>query len=274
ARIMAQTGRSDVAADEFRHVLQRDPRNADAWFGLSYLDDCYLKPIDGASIADVLSARSVDDPAREKLYFALAKAFEVQQDYERAFDYFRRANEFGRRRAPWNPERAHARVESIKRAFSELTMPTVTGDYGSEAIFIVSLPRSGSTLLEQILASHPDVEGANEIQSLALTIEAESRSRGLPFPGWVSEEGPQDWNRLGQEYLSRAEHWRHGKPRFTDKNLENWLIAGAALLMLPGTRVILLQRDFVETCLACYRQSFGNSRGFTCDLEAMADYCS
>ncbi|MEO8460859.1 MAG: sulfotransferase, partial [Dokdonella sp.] len=142
---------------------------------------------------------------------------------------------------------------------------------GDEVIFIVSLPRSGSTLTEQILASHPEVEGGNELPDLQRILEAESRRRRKPFPVWVGEATPADWQRMGEEYLARTARWREKRPRFTDKLPRNWLQAGAALAMLPAARIVNSRRDALETCFACYRQLFAE-HGFCYDIEDMAAY--
>ena len=104
-------------------------------------------------------------------------------------------------------------------------------------------------------------------------IDAETRRRASAFPLWVPDATAQDWQRLGQEYLARTARWRRAKPRFTDKSLVTWYLVGAALAMLPAARVVVVRRDPVETCLACYRQLFTEQSGFTCDLDEMADYC-
>jgi hypothetical protein len=145
---------------------------------------------------------------------------------------------------------------------------------GHEAILIASIPRSGSTLVEQILASHPEVEGANEIRDLRELIDAETSRRESAFPLWVNTAEASDWQRLGREYLARTERWRTSKPRFTDKSLVSWYLVGAALAMLPAARVVVVRRDPVETCLGCYRQCFSEASGFACDLNETALYCA
>jgi hypothetical protein len=164
-------------------------------------------------------------------------------------------------------------VDAILRIFANEMPPPLDPELGREAILIVSIPRSGSTLVEQILASHPEVEGANEIKDMPEVIDAESRRRRSAFPLWAPDASAEDWQRLGNEYLARTAPWRKSKPRFTDKSLVTWYLVGAALTMLPAARVVIVRRDPVETCLACYRQCFTEQTGFTCDLDEMADYC-
>jgi hypothetical protein len=128
-------------------------------------------------------------------------------------------------------------------------------------------------LIEQILASHPEVEGANEIIDLPAILDGESRQCGRAWPVWVPGATPVDWQRLGTDYLARTARWRECKPRFTDKNLATWKHVGAALAMLPAARVVVVRRDPVEACLACYRQWFASGTQFAYDLDEMADYC-
>ena len=137
---------------------------------------------------------------------------------------------------------------------------------------MVCLPRSGSTLTEQILASHPEVVGGDEVQALPDILDEESRRRGLPFPQWVPAATAADWHRLGEEYLARTSRWRSQRPRFTDKNVSNWAFVGAALAMLPGARVVNSRRDPLETCFAGYRQLFATGVHFSYDLDDMVDY--
>jgi sulfotransferase family protein len=155
--------------------------------------------------------------------------------------------------------------------FSDLA-PAEQSTFGSEAIFIVSLPRSGSTLVEQIIAAHPDVEGAGELPDLSIVIEEESHRRGRPFPTWATEADAADWHRLGARYLERTERWRQRRPRFTDKSLLNAPYVGAAAAMLPGARFVDCRRDPVETALSCYRQWFAQGQAWSYAIDDIAAF--
>jgi tetratricopeptide (TPR) repeat protein len=274
ARAHANLGQVNAAVTEFREVLRRDPANAEGWFGLSNLNVVRFDAADGASLRRALKRQDLSDRDRELLGFALAKALENQGDYAHAFEEFRTANASRRRRVRWDAAGEHKRVEAIQRLFARDLPTPIDSQFGKEAILIVSIPRSGSTLVEQILASHPEVEGANEIKDLKQVVDAETARRNSAFPLWVPEATAQDWQRLGGEYLARTARWRQAKPRFTDKSLVTWYLVGAALAMLPAARVIVVRRDPVETCLGCFRQCFSEASGFACDLDEMADYCA
>jgi tetratricopeptide (TPR) repeat protein len=273
AKAQASLGQVDDAVAGFREILRLDPGNAEGWFGLSNLNTVRFDAADTASLHQAL-ARSGQSPRhRELLGFTLAKALEDQGDYMRAFERFRQANASRRQRVRWDAAGEHRRVEAIRRIFAQDMPPPLDPELGREAILIVSVPRSGSTLVEQILASHPEVEGANEIKDMSQVIDAETHRRRSAFPLWAPDASAADWQRLGREYLTRTAPWRKAKPRFTDKSLVTWYLVGAARSMLPAARVVVVRRDPVETCVACFRQCFTELSGFTCDLDEMADYC-
>ncbi len=273
ARTHANLGQVDAAVAEFREVLRREPANAEGWFGLSNLNVVRFDVADAASLQRSLKREDLSHRDRELLGFALAKALENQGDYAQAFEEFRAANASRRRRVKWDAPGEHKRVDAILRVFAGEMPAPIDARLGNEVILIVSIPRSGSTLVEQILASHPEVEGANEIKDMTQVIDAETARRKSAFPLWVPDATAEDWQRLGREYLGRTARWRQTKPRFTDKSLVTWYAVGAALAMLPAARVIVVRRDPVETCLGCFRQCFSENSGFACDLDEMADYC-
>jgi tetratricopeptide (TPR) repeat protein len=274
ARAQANLGEVNAAIAEFREVLRRDPANAEGWFGLSNLNVIRFDAADTSALQRALQRENLPHRDRELLGFGYAKALESQGDYAQAFEAFRAANASRRRRVRWDAAGEHRRVEAIQRVFANGTSQPIDARLGNEAILIVSIPRSGSTLVEQILASHPEVEGANEIKDMKQIIDAETGRRDSAFPLWVPAATPEDWHRLGREYLAHTARWRQAKPRFTDKSLVTWYLVGAALAMLPAARVVVVRRDPVETCLGCFRQCFSEASGFACDLDEMADYCA
>ena len=274
ARAYAGLGRTGAAVAEFREVVQRDPDSADGWYGLSL--NTVFDAADTAHLQQVCARGDLPARTHYLFGFALAKALEDQGDHARAFEVLGEANASQRAslRVQWNAAEEHRLIDAIQDAFAQPVSPSPDPTAGEEAILVTGMPRSGSTLVEQILASHPDVEGANEISDMLQLIQVESRRRGTAFPLWTSGATAQDWQRLGQEYLARTERWRAAKPRFTDKNLLGWHYVGAALAMLPAARVIIVRRDPVETCLACYRHCFTDVASFACDLDDLADYCA
>ena len=279
--VLARLGVADIATmqgdiphavAEYRHVLRQQPERAEAWHGLANLKTESLGPADIELIRRALGQSNLPSDTRVMLGFSLFRALEDQHDYAGAFAALREANADKRRQVDWDAAVERAQIDRIMQAFRAPLPTPIDPALGHEVIFIASMPRSGSTLVEHILATHPDVEGANEIADLPQVIENESRRRGLPFPQWVSAATVDDWHRLGQDYLTRTARWREQRPRLTDKNVTNWPLLGAAHLMLPGAKIIHCHRDPVETCFSCYRQLFRDGLHYSYDLDEMAEH--
>lgn len=273
ADAQASIGWVDEASSELRGLLKAHPEQAHAWFALANLKVVPLTGDDVALLRQRFESASTAAEDRVLFGFALARALEDQDDYPASFEVLQQANRLQRQRVRWNAAQHRAQTGAIERAFAADLPAPIDSRRGSEVIFIASIPRSGSSLIEQILASHPEVEGANEIIDLPAILDGESRQCGRAWPVWVPGATPVDWQRLGTDYLARTARWRERKPRFTDKNLATWKHIGAALAMLPAARVVVVRRDPVEACLACYRQWFASGTQFAYDLDEMADYC-
>lgn len=269
-----QTSQGDIAdaAANYRAVLRHETGHVNAWLALANLRTVPLTQHDANALRRALRAPATTVDARIALGFALARALDDQGDHAAAFDALGQANALKRRHVDWDTATMQADVDAILAAFAEPTTVANEETLGQEVIFIVCLPRSGSSLTEQILASHPQVAGAGELTDLHQVIDAESRRRGQPFPLWVGAATAADWSRLGRDYLARTREWRHLRPRCTDKNVINWQFVGAALAMLPGARIVNSRRDAVETCLGCYRVLFNQGNFFSYDLDDMAAY--
>ncbi len=262
-------GRIEEAVAEYRAAIAQQPHAGMSWWGLADIKTQRFDDDDVVRLRRALKHPGATDDDRVAMGFALAKAFDERGLYADSLSALARAHAIVRARKRWDAPAYAARVAAILNAF---TPPRVGAaePLGHEVIFIVSMPRSGSTLVEQVLASHSQVAGGGELADLPLVLTEESQRRGKPFPQFINSMQPQDWERLGRRYLERTARWRKTHPRFTDKMPSNWLYVGAALAMLPAARIIIGRRDPLETCLSCYRQHLANNeytRTFT-DLAA------
>ena len=264
-------GRAEEAAAEYRRVLGR-PEAIRAWLRIANMRTVRFTDEETAQLERLYASPSLSEDDRIIIGFSLAKALEDAGRYAEAFTELSSANAIKRRQLEWNAQDFSARTDAIMQVFSRRPASASPPDLGREVIFIVSLPRSGSTLTEQILASHPDVEGASELPDLGNVLDEESRRTGLEFPLWVPRATPADWRRLGERYLERTARFRRERGRFTDKAPSNWRFVGAAMAMLPGARFVNCRRDPLETCLACFRQLFPHGLAFTYDFQELAAY--
>jgi tetratricopeptide (TPR) repeat protein len=270
ADIFTIRGNIAQAVAEYRKVLAMQPAQEHAWQCLANLKTEPLTLEDAKQIQRVLQNQQLAPDVRVSLGFSLYKALEDQHQYSEAFQALSEANSLKRRLVQWDAAVEHAHIESIVEAFRRpLPVPSDPA-LGQEVIFIASLPRSGSTLVEHILASHPLVEGANEIPDLSQVLDEESKRRGKVFPLWVADATAEDWLRLGKSYLARTDRWRARRPIFSDKGLQNWQWIGAIRAMLPGAKIIDCHRDPIETCFACYRQLFSEGIHYSYDLRDLA----
>ena len=272
ARSLQVMGRIDDTAAEYRELIRRNRELPSAWFGLMDIKTLRLDAAERSALKATCHDARWNDLERSMLGYALGRACEDAGEYADAVEAFDMANRLARRRVTWDGVGWTRQVDDIALAFDHVT-ESAPADLGTEVIFIVGLPRSGTTLVEQILATHPMVEGANELPDLAVIIGEESRRRQMPFPNWAPRANAADWERLGRDYLQRTARWRLDKPIHSDKMPENWPYTAAIRVMLPGARIIDSRRDPVETAWSCFKQLFGPNRvAYSYDVDELAQY--
>ncbi|WP_440224080.1 tetratricopeptide repeat-containing sulfotransferase family protein [Dokdonella sp. MW10] len=271
ARCLQMLGRVDEAAAQYRAMIRSGQRVAECWFALVDMKAVVLSDDDWKALSRVAEQPRLPEYDAILLGFTLARALEDRGLHDEAFNAFERANERVRRRAGWDAAGHAVFVDDIMLAFPPTHEPHV--DRGREVIFLVGLPRSGSTLVEEVLAMHPLVEGASELPTLPALLERESKARRKSFPEWCGDATEADWARLGKAYLDETARWRGQRPLSTDKLPDNWKYLGAIRRMLPGARIVDCRRDPVETCWSCYKQLFAPGlAGFAYSLDDLASY--
>jgi Flp pilus assembly protein TadD len=264
-------GNFDAAEQELRAILRENARDGDAWLALV---DLGVRASEGdietmrAAVAD----ERVAGRSRVALRFALARALEDASRHDEAWDHYLDANRDVQRAEPWDAAAERERCARLAAAF-ETAAVSAPDDLGSEVVFIVGLPRSGTTLAEQILASHPEVSAGGELGALSAVLEAECGRRGVAIEAWAPDATADDWERLGRDYLARTSALRADRARSTDKRPGNWRFLGAIRRMLPGARVVICRRDPVETALGSFVRLFApGTQRFSYDLDDIASY--
>jgi Tfp pilus assembly protein PilF len=251
-------GRGDEAARLYRQLVAEQPTAGMAWWGLANIKTTPLGAVDVDNLRAALRDTRAGDDDRIAMGFALARALHDQGRRAESLEALAQANAIARGRLRWNAVAFTAAIDAIARAFADVA-GAADAQLGHEAVFVVGLPRSGTTLVEQILASHSRVQGAGELPDLPLLINQESARRGQAFPAWVGAVTPADWSELGRRYLARTAHWRAQRPCFVDKLPNNWIYIAAIRAMLPGARIVVCRRDALETTFSCYRQHFAGN---------------
>ncbi len=261
-------GRFADAEALFRRVLEQKPRMAAAWAALVTLRKMTPADSDWLRAARELGDSGVTPLEAADLRFAIGKYHDDLDEFDEAFRNFEGANAILKEIAiKYDRKGRDGFVDEMLRLYTKDTIAAI-GDGGSESskpVFVVGMPRSGTTLAEQILASHPSVFGAGEMDfwyAFTRTHEAEVREELLD---------PAKRKKLANDYLRLLES-RGDAARVVDKTTVNSDYIGIIYSVFPNTRFIYLQRDPIDTCLSCYFQHFGTALSFTMDLSDLAHY--
>ncbi len=273
-------GRQSEAVDAYRRAAQAEPTLGDAYWSLANLKTYRF---DDAQIDAMKEQAASDALGREDFFhlcFALGKALEDRGAYDDAFWYYQRANVVRRGFLRYDADALHAETEAQKRTFTRAFAASIAPAHAVEGqptpIFIVGLPRAGSTLLEQILASHSQVEGTQELPDV-MAIARRLSGRQAPqdpseYPDVLTRMDGAQREALGEEYLARTAPHRSGAPYFIDKMPNNFLHVGLIFAMLPQAIVIDARRNPMDCCFSGYKQLFARGQNFTYSLTEIGRY--
>jgi tetratricopeptide (TPR) repeat protein len=267
--MLKTVGRQAEAIAAYRKALSIRPELGEAWWSLANLKTVKFDQSDIASMTSALERQDLRDDNRFHLGFALGKAMHDAGMPDAAFDHYSKANALRLKNHPYKPEDISAAVDRcIAKITADAFAQRAGGCEARDPIFIVGMPRAGSTLIEQILSSHSAVEGTSELPD----IPAISRKLGL-YPKAILEASEDERRSLGQEYLKRAGvQRRSGRPFFIDKLPNNWLFVPFIHLILPNAKIIDARRHPIACCFSNFRQHFARGQSFTYDLEHVGRY--
>jgi tetratricopeptide (TPR) repeat protein len=272
-------GRQADAVSAYRAALRLRPALGEAWWSLANLKTVPFDSADMALMEAELARPGLDREDRLHLLFALGKACEDAGDFAAAFRNYDQANALQRETLGYDPDELSGHVARCKALLSASFFAAHAGG-GSERpdpIFIVGLPRSGSTLIEQILASHSQVEGTQELADLGVIAERlggnARRLSESAYPDILAALAPPELKALGEEYLARAKPYRKtAAPFFVDKMPNNFAHVGLIQLILPNARIIDARRHPVGCCFSAFKQHFASGQPFTYGLDHLARY--
>ncbi|HEX8482772.1 MAG TPA: sulfotransferase [Allosphingosinicella sp.] len=277
--VLKTLGRRDEGVAAYRRAIALAPALGEAWWSLANLKTVKLGEEDVAAMTAALDAPGLAQEDRFHLHFALGKALEDLGDAERAFAHYAEGNRLRRESIAYDPDEIEDHVE---RSAALLTRALFDARQGQgcpapDPIFILGMPRAGSTLIEQILASHPDVEGTMElpdIPALARKVGGRKlRSEQGSYPERLAELSPAELAVLGEEYLERTRVQRKtGRPFFIDKMPNNWAHSGFIHLILPNARIIDARRHPLACGFSNFKQHFARGQGFSYDLADLGRY--
>jgi tetratricopeptide (TPR) repeat protein len=270
-------GRQEEGIAAYRRCIALAPNSGAAYWSLANLKTFRFAPSDVAAIQAQLAGGVPSPDDRVQLHFALGKALEDAASYEASFQHYAEANRLRRASAAYDAQRTTARLERSRQILTREFFSARRG-YGADAadpIFIVGLPRAGSTLLEQILASHSAVEGTMELPdiiSMARALAAEARGVS-PYPALLADLSALQCRALGERYITQTRVQRRTrKPYFIDKMPNNFAYLGFIQLILPNARIIDARRHPLACCFSVFKQHFARGQQFAYDLEDLGRY--
>ena len=280
--MLKTVGRQDEAIAAYRRAIDIGPTLGEAWWSLANLKTVRFSEADMAAMTAALDASGLDENDRLHLHFALGKGNEDASRDADAFMHYESGNRLRAAQLRYSADENSAHVDACETLFTADFLRE-KADHGCDAadpIFILGMPRAGSTLLEQILSSHPAVEGTTELPDIiAIAHKLRSSERdgrdGVinRYPELLAALPPERLRALGEEYLSRTRIQRSsGKPFFIDKMPNNWAHVGLIRLILPRARIIDARRHPLACGFSNFKQHYARGQAFAYSLETIGRY--
>jgi tetratricopeptide (TPR) repeat protein len=274
--VLTSLGRLREAAEAYGKAIKIDPKNIRGYFGLAQsMTFGPDEPILARMEALDAKGKGLSKADRIYLGFALGKAYADSKDYPSAFRHFSAANAAKRAGIDYDERENMALFTAIEDVFSADLMAAKSGggDVSRRPIFILGMPRSGTTLIEQILASHPAVHGGGELKSFGDAVASVCKARtAMAYPEAIPALDRNGITAIGADYLRRVIALAPNAERITDKLPANFLFAGLIHLASPNAVIVHSVRDPVDTCLSCYTNLFGEPQNHTYELGEIGRY--
>jgi tetratricopeptide (TPR) repeat protein len=266
--IFKERGKFDDAMAHYGRAITIRPDYAEAHFNRAEIKSFEPGHAEFAALEALAGSDNLSADKALYIHFALAKALEDIGDYGRAFEHLREGNALKRRQLNYEETGVLKLFQRISTVFNSSIFDRFAGqgDLSSLPVFVVGMPRSGSTLIEQILASHPQIHGAGELTAL------EKMTDGNQFPEYVPHLDGGALRQFGQSYLARLPAIEDAKIQIVDKLSGNFLRIGLIRLILPNARIIHSMRHPVDTCVSCYSKLFTSGLYFSYDLAELGRY--
>ncbi|WP_458389013.1 sulfotransferase [Sphingomonas sp. F9_3S_D5_B_2] len=267
--MLKTVGRQADGIAAYRRALAIKPSLGEAWWSLANLKTVKFDESDVAAMNAALASLGLEDDDRLHLHFALGKAMHDARRADDAFVHYAAGNALRLKQQPYRAGEIRNFVDRCISIFTaEAFAERAGGCEAPDPIFIVGMPRAGSTLVEQILASHSLVEGTSELPDIPVLA-----GKGGGYPGGTLNLTPDERRDLGEEYLRRTSVQRRtNRPFFIDKLPNNWLFVPFIQLVLPNAKIIDVRRHPMACCLSNFRQHFARGQAFTYDLDDVAKY--
>ena len=273
ASVMMELGRTSEATDLFDRARSLEPRMADVIYMHAAANEFRLKDAQAAELEALLADEQITSASeRTQLHFTLANAYLRSGESKKVFAHLHAGNRIKRSTIDYDPDAVEQQFLAIAAAYPASRVRSADGSTSQIPIFVAGMPRSGTTLVEQILASHPKVHGAGELRAMgAVTRKIQNKYEKL-YPHFAADLNAEYQRAAGAEYLAQIGRPPDGKQHIVDKMPSNALFAGLIHQILPNARIILCRRNPFDTCFSCYSTLFAAHQNFTYNLEELGRY--
>lgn len=272
-------GRQDEAITAYQRAYRSRPDCGDAFWSLANLKTYRFSEGELSQMRQQEASPAIELPDRYHLCFALGKALEDRGDYAESFTYYERGNRLKREELKYDPQRLKTEMQLQREHVTSelLNRYKGAGHDSPDPIFITGLPRAGSTLLEQILASHSEVEGTMELPNILALAHRLGRRNMLgeddEYPANLGELSVEDVRRFGEQFIADTRIYRkQGTPYFIDKMPNNFRHIGLIHMILPNAKIIDARRGAMGCCFSGFKQLFAEGQEFTYGLEEIGHY--
>jgi tetratricopeptide (TPR) repeat protein len=269
-------GNRGASEATYKECLGRDPAFGEAYWYLADLKNYTFSDGELAAMQALLKGDGGDDADQAHVHFALGRAFEQKKDYAAAFRHYEIGNRRRRKTVPFDIRMFESKSRRVREMFDARFFAAHAGGGFADGspIFIVGLPRSGSTLIEQILASHSQVEGTFELPNvLGIVRELDHAAADHDaYPESLRAVPASRFTDLGRRYVEETAPLRTGRPRFIDKMPNNFSHVGLIAAMLPNATIIDARRHPMDSCFSTYKQLFAEGQSFSYDLDDLGRY--
>ncbi|MDE0743832.1 MAG: tetratricopeptide repeat-containing sulfotransferase family protein [Woeseiaceae bacterium] len=268
-------GRHEEAVDAYRQAILVKSNHTESYWSLANLKTFSFLDEEVLAMKTLLATSDLSDLGRVHLFNALGLEYEFRKDYDKAFDNMSSCNVLRRKSESYDPVEFETTIDAhIEFMPAKVMQASTIKEKTVTPIFVVGLPRSGSTLIEQIIASHSLAEGTHELHEFTIAMQL-TRDKFIikeRVPEAFSFFNDEHWEILGDYYLSNTEKYRTDKLFFIDKNPNNFMFIGAIKLAIPNAKIINARRHPLDSCYGSFKQLFASGQPFSYDLVELGEY--
>ena len=266
-------GEIENSIDSYKNSIIQNKLSGEAYWSLANLKT-YSFSENEIKVMEETLKEDMSDIERSQIHFALGKAYEVKKDFENSFNNYFKGNEVKKGLIKYSSDDT---TDNTKRILDFFNLETIrdfskSSTVDQDPIFILGMPRSGSTLVDQIISSHSKVDGTQELPNIIKIASELNSNNQNTYPEILKELDESKLSEMGNNYLSETTWARKNAPFFIDKMPNNFIHIGLIKTILPNAKIIDTRRDPMDTCFSCYKQFFARGQLFTYSLEDLGNY--